>query len=144
VIVIDASALLDALQQDSIFRNLETVMEQNDLITADHLDIECLSAFRKMERLGRVTEFEVMGFLETLEKINCSRLSIQPILTEIWHLRNNFSAYDAAYVAIAMDTGSKLITHDQRLATAAKNLVETVTLFIPLPHNRHTPVKLMA
>jgi predicted nucleic acid-binding protein len=131
VIVIDSSALLDALLHDAIFKNLETIMEQNDLITADHLDIECLHALRKMERLGRVTEFQVLGFLETLEKINCSRLSIQPLLTEIWHIRNNFTAYDAAYVAIAMDTGSKLITHDQRLANSAKSLIETMSLFNP-------------
>lgn len=128
MIVIDASALIDALLQDAAFRNLETLMAQHDLITADHLDIECLSAFRKMERLGGIDDSQVLGFLETLEKINCTRLSIQPILTEIWHLRNNFTAYDAAYIAIAMDTGSKLITHDRRLAAAAKSLIETVTL----------------
>jgi predicted nucleic acid-binding protein len=132
VIVIDSSALLDALLHDAIFKKLETIMEQNDLITADHLDIECLHALRKMERLGRVTEFQVLGFLETLEKIDCSRLSIQPLLTEIWHIRNNFTAYDAAYVVIAMDTGSKLITHDQRLVNSAKSLIETVSLFNPL------------
>lgn len=132
MIVIDASALLDALQQDSIFINLETMMQQHDLISPDHIDIECLHALRKMERLGRISEFQAIGILGTLEALSCIRLSIQPLLTEIWHLRKNFTAYDAAYVAIALDTASILITHDQRLANAAKNLIQTQNLFSAL------------
>jgi predicted nucleic acid-binding protein len=128
LIVIDSSALIDALQKAAEFKNLEILIERDDLIAPDHIDIECLHALRKMERLGRVSEKQVFGFLEVLEKINCSRISIQPLLTEIWHLRHNFSAYDAAYVAIAMDTGSVLFTHDQKLTTAAQGLIKTLRL----------------
>ena len=50
------------------------------------------------------------------------------LLPHIWHLRNNFSAYDAAYVALAENLGATLITRDARLALAPGNSVK-VELF---------------
>lgn len=41
-----------------------------------------------------------------------------PLLDRIWSLRNNFSAYDAAYVALARGLGATLLTRDSRLAGA--------------------------
>jgi len=37
----------------------------------------------------------------------------------IWQHRNNFSAYNAAYVALAEKLGAGLITRDGRLASAS-------------------------
>ncbi len=37
----------------------------------------------------------------------------------IWDLRNNLTAYDAAYVALAELLDAPLLTRDRRLATAA-------------------------
>jgi predicted nucleic acid-binding protein len=41
------------------------------------------------------------------------------LLPRIWDLRNNFTAYDAVYVALAEALGVPLITRDGRLAGAA-------------------------
>lgn len=129
MIVIDASALLDALQQEPLFDNLKMVMEQHELIAPDHLDIECLHALRKLERLGQISQNQALGIIDTLRNIACIKFSVQPIMTEIWSLRQNFTAYDAAYVAIALDTNSKLITHDLKLAKSANNMIEIGNLF---------------
>jgi predicted nucleic acid-binding protein len=40
-------------------------------------------------------------------------------LPRIWDLRNNLTAYDAAYVALAEALGAPLLTRDRRLVTAA-------------------------
>jgi predicted nucleic acid-binding protein len=40
-------------------------------------------------------------------------------LSRIWELRNNLTAYDAAYVALAEALEKPLLTRDRRLATAA-------------------------
>jgi predicted nucleic acid-binding protein len=40
-------------------------------------------------------------------------------LSRIWQLRQNFSAYDAAYVAVAEGLRAPLLTRDGRLASAA-------------------------
>jgi predicted nucleic acid-binding protein len=41
------------------------------------------------------------------------------LLPRIWQLRDNLSAYDAAYVALAEKLGARLVTRDGRLASAA-------------------------
>jgi predicted nucleic acid-binding protein len=40
-------------------------------------------------------------------------------LPRIWDLRNNLTAYDAVYVALAEALGVPLLTRDRRLAGAA-------------------------
>jgi predicted nucleic acid-binding protein len=41
------------------------------------------------------------------------------LLPRIWELRNNLTAYDAAYVALAEALGAPLLTRDKRLSSAA-------------------------
>lgn len=44
----------------------------------------------------------------------------QQLVPRIIELRDNFSAYDAAYVALAERLGGSLLTLDERLARAAR------------------------
>jgi predicted nucleic acid-binding protein len=41
------------------------------------------------------------------------------LLPRVWELRNNLTAYDAVYVALAEALGAPLLTRDRRLAGAA-------------------------
>jgi predicted nucleic acid-binding protein len=40
------------------------------------------------------------------------------LLPRVWDLRDNLTAYDAAYVALAEVLDATLLTHDRKLATA--------------------------
>jgi predicted nucleic acid-binding protein len=41
------------------------------------------------------------------------------LLFRIWELRNNVTAYDACYLALAEALGAPLVTRDAKLAAAA-------------------------
>jgi predicted nucleic acid-binding protein len=61
--------------------------------------------------------------------LTCGRLALADLplrryphdflLPRIWDLRNNLTAYDAAYVALAEALDAPLLTRDRRLAAAA-------------------------
>jgi predicted nucleic acid-binding protein len=51
-----------------------------------------------------------------------------PLLLRIFALRDNFSAYDAAYVALAEGFGATLLSGDAALARAAKAHAHIETL----------------
>jgi predicted nucleic acid-binding protein len=46
------------------------------------------------------------------------------LLPRMWDLRNNLTAYDAAYVALAEALDTPLLTRDRRLAAAAGHHAE--------------------
>ena len=128
MVVIDASAMVDALLNDHIFQKLQSEISGQEMIAPDHLDIECLHAFRRIERSHAVSSADVLSFIDALWDLKCSRIPIQSLMKEVWALRDNFTAYDAGYVCLARATSSKLITHDRRLASSAGKYVETMQL----------------
>ena len=49
-----------------------------------------------------------------------------PLLSRIWELRNNFTAYDAAYIALAEALSVPLVTCDAKLTTAPSHTANIV------------------
>jgi predicted nucleic acid-binding protein len=56
--------------------------------------------------------------LGDLADLDIHRYEHEPLLPRIWELRENLTAYDAAYVALAEALGAPLVTFDSRLAAA--------------------------
>jgi len=57
--------------------------------------------------------------LDDLLDLPLTRYPHEPLLERIWALRNNLTAYDAAYVALAEALDAPLVTCDGRMASAA-------------------------
>jgi predicted nucleic acid-binding protein len=55
-------------------------------------------------------------FLADLAALPAERYSHTPLIRRMWDLRHNFTAYDAAYIALAEATDSVLCTSDEKLA----------------------------
>jgi predicted nucleic acid-binding protein len=53
----------------------------------------------------------------------------QALLGRVLQLRSNFSAYDAAYVALAEQLGGELLTVDDRLARAVRTQLHLGLVF---------------
>lgn len=83
------------------------------------LDIEVLQALRRLSfDLGGVIPSSRGDLIESLRALRIRRYPHDILLDDIWALRHNVSAYDAAYVALARQLDATLVTRDARLAAA--------------------------
>jgi len=67
---------------------------------------------------GELANEEAWTLLGTWRSLGVTRYPVFSILDRIWALRENVSAYDASYVALAELLGCALLTADGRLSRA--------------------------
>ncbi len=118
--VIDASVLAAFYAADDARHSLvaERLKAGDALYAPAHLDVEIVSALRGMARKSQVLDQAVPSALTHLAGFPIRRMPLPPLLERMWELRNNVTAYDAAYIALAERLDAVLITCDARLATA--------------------------
>ena len=120
--VIDASALVTLLVfDDSRTSAVEAELRRGDAFFAPTLlDYEVLSSLRGIaKKEPRLTEDLIAQSLADLQDLPIRRMKAEPLLTRVWQLRHNFTAYDAAYVALAESLGARLITCDAKLGSGS-------------------------
>lgn len=121
MIVIDASALLEVLLRTPVGNAVEAKLAEDvgELHVPHLLDVEIAHALRRYA-LSRILEADrCQRALVALSDFPLYRHPHEHLLSRIWELRDNLSAYDAAYVALAETLLAPLVTHDRRLANAA-------------------------
>ncbi len=89
------------------------------LFAPAHLDAEIVSALRGLSRPNPTLREAVPGALRHLAGFPIRRMPLAPLLQRIWELRDNITAYDAAYVALAERLNGALITCDAKLVGAS-------------------------
>lgn len=119
--VIDASTLVAYYAaEDSRRATVVAKLAIGDTLFAPaHLDVEIISALRGLSRHSTSVREAVPGALRHLTGFPIRRMPLAPLLQRIWELRENLTAYDAAYVALAERLGSALITCDSTLVAAS-------------------------
>ncbi|MFF2085723.1 type II toxin-antitoxin system VapC family toxin [Nocardia sp. NPDC058176] len=120
MIVVDASVFAHALLNpdplgDLCRTNLEA---DNRWIAPQHWTIEVLSVIRRFSRAGTITAAQAAQAVTALEKLDPEVPITRVLVPRIWDLRDNLTAYDAAYVAAAEAYDCELLTTDSRLANA--------------------------
>jgi predicted nucleic acid-binding protein len=130
VIVLDASAAIDWLLQTATGQQIENrIYSRGESLHAPHLlDLEVAQVLRRLVREVALSAQRADQALQDLLRLRVTRYPHFVFLPNIWRLRHNLSAYDAAYVALAEKLGATLITRDARLAAASPRGV-TVELF---------------
>jgi len=118
VIVLDASVVVELVTNGTLASSIiHEMANRDDSFIAPHLlDIEVLSAIRELVTGRRVDVHRIDQFLSELERLPVERYPHTPLLDRIWELRHNFTAYDAAYIALAEATNSVLYTCDSKLS----------------------------
>ncbi|MGH2969695.1 MAG: type II toxin-antitoxin system VapC family toxin [Solirubrobacteraceae bacterium] len=99
---------------------------------APHLvDVEVLSALRRLVASGEATVARADEAIADLLDLPIERYPHDILVPRVWQLRENLSAYDASYVALAeavADEPVPLLTADARLARAVGDHVDVPVL----------------
>lgn len=119
--VIDASAAAEYLLRTPLGQKLDSLIEQAYLLAPALLDAEVLSVLRRALLKKRIEEHRARLALEDLGGWPIDRIPHPVLLREAWKHRQNVSAYDAFYVAVARLYEAPLLTADGPL-TRAPNL----------------------
>jgi predicted nucleic acid-binding protein len=124
VIVVDASVLTDfLLGRPQTMAVLEAELaghEHEPMHAPDLIELETLNALRRLARSGAVTDRRATEAAADLARVRLVRYPHAPLRERVWALRDELTAYDAAYLALAdaLD-GSVLLTSDGALAECA-------------------------
>lgn len=86
----------------------------------DLLNAEVLHALRRFERRGELDAERSAAAIQDLAVLPIARYPTIALLERAWFLRNNFTAYDALYVALAEALDTSLVTSDEHLASAVR------------------------
>lgn len=125
MIVIDASALLEVLLRTPRGAGIETrLFGTPQSVHSPHLlDVEVAQVIRRFAMAREIAVERAQVAFDDLMDFPIWRHPHDFLLPRVWALRNNFSAYDAVYVALAELLEATLLTHDRRLAAAARQHV---------------------
>lgn len=127
--VVDCSALVDALSGVPGADTLRARLSAGDLHAPTLLDYEVVSAVRGLALAGRLSSTRAQDLLSDFDDMTIERWpSAAALRTRALQLRNNVSAYDAAYVALAESLDCPLVTRDARLAGTGGHAVKIVVL----------------
>jgi predicted nucleic acid-binding protein len=130
MIVLDTSAAVDWLLRTPAGQRIEQrIYAYQDTLHSVHLlDVEFVQVLRRLVREGTLTAKRAEEAIEDLADLRITRYPPVLLLQRIWRLRQNLSACDAAYVALAEKLQAPLITRDQRIA-AAPGHTATIEVF---------------
>lgn len=113
--MVDASAAVSALLSDGEARRQ---LSESRLAAPHLVDAEVVQTLRKLLIRGSMTTKEAERAVQRWSRLGVERFPLLGLVPRIWALRDNVSAYDAAYVALAEALDCPLLTADARLAAA--------------------------
>lgn len=121
--VLDASGAIDYLLGWSAAEQVERLLSSERRLPApDILIFEVVSALRRQALRGQLAESRAQAALADLGELRV-RLYPSMILRErAWQLRENLTAADALYVALAEQLREPLASKDSALLAAVANL----------------------
>ena len=120
MIIVDASALLEFLLQTRLGARVEArLFRDQDELHSPHLaDVEVTQGLRRLVRAGEVSSDRAAEAIADLADLDLHRHAHLDLLTRAWKLRENITAYDAMYVALAEALDAPIVTCDTPLAKA--------------------------
>lgn len=114
----DASAILEVLLQTPAAQRVSRVLfAASQTLHAPHLiDLEIAQVLRRYVRSASISADRGAEALSDFLDLPLTRYPHFALLTRVWQMRHNVTAYDATYLALAEALDAPLITRDRALA----------------------------
>jgi predicted nucleic acid-binding protein len=129
-LVVDASAIGELIVEKTRKAPLFEILQAGD--TELHVpalcDVELTSALIRLNRRRLISVDRVSALLEDYLELPIERHGHQGLLQRAMELGDNFTPYDAVYVALSERLDAPLLTADSRLARAARAHTEITVL----------------
>jgi len=123
LIVVDSAVVVDALTAADGVDDLHAYLAAEELHAPTLLDYEVLSALRGLTLGAHLSTARAQDVLTDFEDLSVQRWpSVDSLRRRAFQLRDNLSAYDAAYVALAEALECSLLTRDARLARSGGHM----------------------
>jgi len=119
VIVLDASSAVAVLLNIDASGVRDRMDRAEEGIHVPHLfEIEVINVLRRYALNGAISAKRAHLALNRLSDMRLTRYPHTALLPRVWELKDNVTAYDAVYVALAETLEAPLITRDERLSRA--------------------------
>ena len=120
MIVVDSAAVVDSLTAVAGTDELRAHLAAEDLHAPHLVDFEVVSALRGLTLRGHLSATRAEDLLADFDDLPLQRWpSADALRRRAFQLRDNISAYDAAYVTLAEALDCPLVTRDGRLALSS-------------------------
>ncbi len=120
IVVLDASAAVEMLLRTAVGAPLaERLLAPDISLNAPYLlDVEVTQVLRRFVARSGLDPARGRQALQDLADLPLERYPHDFLLSRAWELRENLTAYDAVYVALAEVLGATLLTGDGRISRA--------------------------
>ena len=120
MIIIESSAMVDALVGNPANPHLLAAIADEDLHAPALLDFEVASALRGHLLAGKLNKERCAEAIEDFSALHIERHQMTALLGHVLDLRDNFTVYDAAYVVLAQALDAPLVTADLKIQEAER------------------------
>ncbi|MGH3099025.1 MAG: type II toxin-antitoxin system VapC family toxin [Streptosporangiales bacterium] len=120
MIVLETSAVVDALVGEAVHPELLARLADEELHAPSLLDYEVASALRGHVLAGKIARARLEEAVADFTGLRIERYEMTAALPRILDLRDNFTVYDAAYVVLAVALEAPLVTSDEKMREAER------------------------
>ncbi|HEY5223550.1 MAG TPA: type II toxin-antitoxin system VapC family toxin [Microbacteriaceae bacterium] len=131
MIVIESSALVDALVGNPANPELLALIADSELHAPSLIDYEVASALRGHSLGGKLADVQLQDAADDFSALDIERYPLAAMIRDVLDLRDNFTVYDAAYIVLAQALDAALVTADAKLSEARKFGVDVHVLQPP-------------
>lgn len=120
MIVVDASVLANVVGDDGADgeRARAELRSAGEVAAPDLVDVETVSVLRKRWLAKTLSARRFASAVGDLEVLAIDRFPTLRFMRRAYELRDNMTAYDATYIALAEVLRCEMVTSDRRLARA--------------------------